>query len=369
MRLLYCSTIKYPTRLANRLQVMAMAKEFNKLLGKNFYLGGRRIALDNANDIDNVIIVKGKNKSYLLAWRYMRFIVNNYISHVYCRDDKLLFFIMLYSTLFFRRPLTFIYEMHRVPENLKFFHKIILKKVHHIIVLTNFIKKELAIIGIASNKIFISPDGVDVNQFTKIRNKKATLRSELELPNKKKIITYVGTYKTMGMTKGVEDLIEVFSNLLKTYKDIFLLLVGMNNEDIAELKMLLRRHKVSENCFKLIPFVPQQKAFAYMTTSNILIMNFPRKKHYLYYMSPLKMFEYMASGVPIITTDLPTVREVLNEKNAVLIKPEDKQELGQGIEKILYDKPLADKLSSQAFIEVQKYTWEKRTKLILECIK
>ena len=39
--------------------------------------------------------------------------------------------------------------------------------------------------------------------------------------------------------------------------------------------------------------------------------------------SPMKMFEYMAAGRAIVSADLPVIREVLNEENAVFCKPDD----------------------------------------------
>ena len=76
----------------------------------------------------------------------------------------------------------------------------------------------------------------------------------------------------------------------------------------------------------------------------------------------------MASRRPIVGTDLPTVREILNENNSVLVKPDDEGNLARGIEKVINDHFLVEKISSQAFEDIKQYTWQKRAEKILEFI-
>ncbi len=76
----------------------------------------------------------------------------------------------------------------------------------------------------------------------------------------------------------------------------------------------------------------------------------------------------MASPRPIVSSDLPSVREILNEENAILIKPNDVKSLVQGIEKALKNKDFSANLSRQASLDVRQYTWQKRTKKIINFI-
>jgi len=85
-------------------------------------------------------------------------------------------------------------------------------------------------------------------------------------------------------------------------------------------------------------------------------------------MSPLKMFEYMASKRPIIASGLPSIREILNENNAVLVRPGDYKDLADGIEKVIINKELSGRLAEQAFKDAQEYSWEKRAERILDFI-
>ena len=85
---------------------------------------------------------------------------------------------------------------------------------------------------------------------------------------------------------------------------------------------------------------------------------------------PLKLFEYMASKRPIVASDLPSIKETLrNEKNAILVKPDNPQALAEGIKRVLIDKELADRISEQAFKDAQEYSWEKRSGRIFKFMR
>ena len=85
--------------------------------------------------------------------------------------------------------------------------------------------------------------------------------------------------------------------------------------------------------------------------------------------SPLKLFEYMAAGRPIVASDLPSLREVLRHgDNAWLMQPDDPAALAQGIQHLLAEPALAARLAAQAQEEVQAYTWEQRAANILRFV-
>jgi glycosyltransferase involved in cell wall biosynthesis len=73
--------------------------------------------------------------------------------------------------------------------------------------------------------------------------------------------------------------------------------------------------------------------------------------------SPMKMFEYMATGRAIVSAYLPVIREVLNENNAVFCKPDDIHTWKFALERLLNDNQVRDQLGSQARQDAQGYTW------------
>ena len=77
--------------------------------------------------------------------------------------------------------------------------------------------------------------------------------------------------------------------------------------------------------------------------------------------SPLKLFEYMAAGRPIVASDLPSIREVLrNGENALLVAPGDASALAAAVERLLADPELGAGLARVALDEVPAYSWERR---------
>lgn len=85
------------------------------------------------------------------------------------------------------------------------------------------------------------------------------------------------------------------------------------------------------------------------------------------WMSPMKMFEYMATGVPIISSDIPVLREVLrNGENAILVPHDDTLEWCNALDRLNENSNLADNIGRQAYYDYKKkYTWKVRAKKIL----
>ena len=84
-------------------------------------------------------------------------------------------------------------------------------------------------------------------------------------------------------------------------------------------------------------------------------------------MSPLKMFEYMGLEVPIISSDLPVLREILKNKyNSILVRSDSKESWSREINNLLLDKNLSAKIAKNAKKQMLKeHTWESRAKKII----
>ncbi|HEX6882610.1 MAG TPA: glycosyltransferase family 4 protein [Planctomycetota bacterium] len=85
------------------------------------------------------------------------------------------------------------------------------------------------------------------------------------------------------------------------------------------------------------------------------------------WMSPLKVFEYMASGRPMIASDLPVLREVLRDgENALLARADDVEAWARAVERLEADPDLARRLAERALAELRaRYTWDRRVELVL----
>jgi glycosyltransferase involved in cell wall biosynthesis len=82
--------------------------------------------------------------------------------------------------------------------------------------------------------------------------------------------------------------------------------------------------------------------------------------------SPLKLFAYMASGIPIVSSDVPAVREILSEDSAVFVKPDDPRVLADGIVATLSGAG-AGKGEKAKALAIQ-YSWGSRAKRILSTL-
>ena len=84
----------------------------------------------------------------------------------------------------------------------------------------------------------------------------------------------------------------------------------------------------------------------------------------------MKMFEYMATKNPIISSNLPALREVLiNGENAILVQCDNVLDWENAIKNIILDKELSDKISNNAYCDYkEKYNWDIRAKKIIDII-
>jgi len=122
-------------------------------------------------------------------------------------------------------------------------------------------------------------------------------------------------------------------------------------------------------------FVKHEIIPLYQAASDVLLMPYSRSisassgQDIAEVINPMKMFEYMASGRAIVSADLPSIREVLNEGNAVLVEAGDWEAVVGNwrleIESLLADDPRRQVLSSQARKDVEQLTWVKREERVM----
>lgn len=316
------------------------------LPGIDFYLPGK---------FDSVAV---NVKSFLSALELFFQTVFSKFDFIYSRDE-----LPLYLLSFFKHDLCF--EAHKFSQKKSFFYRRFKKAGVKLITISEGLKKEFEAFGFDS--ILVAHDGVDLNEFN-ISKSKEDCRSSLQLPQDKKIIGYVGQLRTMGMEKGIESLIEAYIHLRQSSSNLTMVVVGGSGKDLQAYKNIIKQKVLSEDDILFTGQKEHSMIPMFLKSFDVLTMPFPDTKHYASYMSPLKLFEYMASGRPIIASNLPTVAEVLNSTNAVLVKPGDSEALAQGISEILTNPELAERLSRQALQDAQEYSWKKRAQHIIRFI-
>jgi glycosyltransferase involved in cell wall biosynthesis len=116
-------------------------------------------------------------------------------------------------------------------------------------------------------------------------------------------------------------------------------------------------------------FVPYGEVRSRLAGAGAAVLPLPDRLMSRYFTSPLKLFDYMAAGVPIVASDLPAVREVLTDgEDALLVPPGDPGVLAGALERLLTDHELGERLRQRAFAEVSRYTWDRRAERIIRAV-
>lgn len=276
---------------------------------------------------------------------------------IYTRD----FYTVLLLTIIGKRDNLF-YEIHEFPHGyIRRFLELRMAKKIHCVFISSTLKSlfERHVHG----KFLVSPDGVDIGMFDKICKEDVEEVWKMFSIRNKKVVGYVGQLYTRDIEKGAGDLIDAMENL----GDSVCIFVGGPASAIEMYKESVKT-KGLENRVIFVGRVPPSDVPRYIKSLDVCVMPHPWTEFFAYSISPLKMFEYMASKKPIVATDLPTIREILSEDNAVLVKPSDPKALADGIRRVLEDESFARKIAEKAYEDVQQYTWEKRAEGILKFI-
>jgi glycosyltransferase involved in cell wall biosynthesis len=87
------------------------------------------------------------------------------------------------------------------------------------------------------------------------------------------------------------------------------------------------------------------------------------------YLSPMKLFEYMACGRPILSSNLPVLQEVLQPEFAILLPPQDANAWVAALRGLAGDDKRRAELGQLAQLNAAQYSWEERAKRVLKGIK
>lgn len=255
----------------------------------------------------------------------------------------------------FRSDTPVVYEAHGVPRWF-FVQKYLLRRVSLVVAITNGIVEDYRAQGFAG-KMIVEADAYDPHVWGNMKDKK-TLREELGLPSDIRIVVYTGSFSLYAW-KGIDVLIST-APLLPD--DVLLVLVGGSPLEILRLKQ-----SVDSNGVLFVPRVSRAEVAKYLCSADVLVL--PNKKGDMMserYTSPLKLFEYMASGTPIVASNLPSIREVLDEEHAFLVEPNSPAALAEGIKRALTHRELAEECAHRSKEKVSEHTWQLRAKRVVD---
>lgn len=207
----------------------------------------------------------------------------------------------------------------------------------------------------------VAPNGVDLERYTNLPSPQEA-RQQLGLPE-----AYTAAHTGhLYAGRGAKLLFE----LARRRSDIRFLWVGGTTDAVIEWGT--RLHAAGIQNVTLTGFIDNARLPLYQAAAEVLLMPYERQiagssgGNSAAYASPMKMFEYMACGRLILSSDLPVIREVLSERNAVLLQPENVDEWEQALGLVSDDPGKCQLLARNAWSDVQQYTWVARARKALE---
>lgn len=209
--------------------------------------------------------------------------------------------------------------------------------------------------NIPSNKISIIPNGVNLTLFKKM----SVSKKSLGLDENNQYIVFVGN---LAPWQGLDCLINSMPKVISNNIRAKLLIVG---DGILKNDLIKQVNKLKlENFVIFLGSVPYEDVPRYINVSDVCVAPFIKSRDN--FMSPLKLFEYLACGVPVVTSNIRGAKELIeNNGCGLLFNPDNCDELAESILIILNDKKLRDEMGERGRIAVVSgYSWESVAKKI-----
>ncbi|WP_265820657.1 glycosyltransferase family 4 protein [Geovibrio ferrireducens] len=366
MKIVYASNSFIPSKAANSVHVMKMCNAFAKL-------GHEVVLISNGNkkfkesEITDVFAYYGIPKTFkIVEMDDVSFrnggVIHGFKSALTLLQEKpdLVYGRAVIPCAFAAvRGIETIFESHSPLHDssivIRFFYSLLAKSkyFHRLVVISEALKRYY--IGKQKAEILVAHDAAD----------EADISQTIELKGRKDVLK-IGYVGHLYQGRGIDIIVECAQRISRADFHI----VGGNENDLQYWKSYSDKLGLANIFF--YGHVSPAEAQKYRNSVDVLaapyqkdVAVFGGKGNTSEWMSPLKIFEYMASKKPIICSDLPVLREVLNEGNSLLVKCDS---IGEWVEAIslLKDEQLREKLAAKAYDDFSEhYTWLKRAESVL----
>lgn len=208
----------------------------------------------------------------------------------------------------------------------------------------------------------IVPNGVDIERFSQNIPLPKDLQKIKDDLSDKKVIGFTGSLKSWH---GAERIIDILPEIIKVVPDARYLIIG-DGERRGVIEDKIKKLGL-ENHVYITGFQDHSLIPTLIDIMDIAVA--PYHDIDFFHFSPLKVFEYMAKGKPVVAPALGQCVDLVGKDNGILIQENNNEELKNAILRLLEDTDLAKRLGNNArkFIE-ENYTWEQNARKIENAI-
>lgn len=237
------------------------------------------------------------------------------------------------------------------------------------IVVTRGMREQLVRAGVAADSVLVKPNAIDLRTFPGSVDVHQARRT-LGLPPHRKILMFTGNVTAMGTSRGLETLLQAGKLLADRGQDVCVCIIGAVGDEMDRLRKESGHCGLQESRLVVVERQPYERLHLWMSAADILVHPLPEHRIYSELTSPLKIFEYRTSGRPIVASDLPAIRELLEDgRDALLARPGDPESFASAMERLLEDPGMASSIAQRALAKAGNWTWEARAAEILEWIE
>jgi len=205
---------------------------------------------------------------------------------------------------------------------------------------------------VAAEKIVVFPNVADVDRFRPDPDARKEVRTSLGIQDVP-LILFVGNFYEWH---DVATLLRAFVEVLKDYPNALVMFVGDGTKRKA-MERLANELGIDRSVI-FTGMVAHKDVPRYMASADIAVVPYPLLEQDIW-LSPLKLFEYMATGNAIIASDVGQLSEwICDARNGLLVPPGSISAMANGIKRLIRDPDFRARLGQSAREEaVQKHSW------------
>lgn len=243
------------------------------------------------------------------------------------------------------------YELHDYPERFHALYRFFFDRVARIIITNEWKRNKLAKdFPEVLDRTRVEQNAVDLAEIPAMS--RAEARAAVGENSAGALVVYTGH---LYAWKGVNVLAAAAESL-----DATVVFVGGTDEDSARFRA--RWGRVPN--IRILGNRPHHEALLWQKAADVLVLpNTAEENISAAYTSPMKLFEYLASGTPVVASDLPSVREIADASRAILVTPDSPESLRDGIRRALAGEGESRARAGRTWVE--DHTWHKRAERIV----